>query len=78
MGLLFFFFLTCPHKRGEKIQTSNFHFIRHSPNQLNYLLGTIDYYCKNIKMSQLNDIRKRKNSRSWEQRDNENKVKNKK
>jgi hypothetical protein len=35
-----FFFLTCTHKRGRGIRTSNLHFIRRDPSRLSYLLGT--------------------------------------
>jgi hypothetical protein len=35
-----FFFLTCLHKRGMWIQTSDFRFIKHCPNRLRYFLET--------------------------------------
>ena len=37
---LFFVFLTCPHKRGRGIRTSDLCFIRRGPSWLSYLLGT--------------------------------------
>jgi hypothetical protein len=36
----FFFFLTCPRKRGRGIRTSDLHFIRRGSSRLNYLLET--------------------------------------
>jgi hypothetical protein len=43
---LFFFFSTCPRKRGKGIRISDLHFIKRDTNQLNYLLRTLfkSYY----------------------------------
>jgi hypothetical protein len=35
---IFFFFYMSAQEGGEKIQTSDFRFIKHGPNRLNYLL----------------------------------------
>jgi hypothetical protein len=37
--LFFLFFLTCPHKRENDIQTNDLRFIKRDPSRLSYLLG---------------------------------------
>jgi hypothetical protein len=43
MKLFFFFFLTCPHKRGGEIRTSDLHFIRRGPQPIELPLGDCYY-----------------------------------
>jgi hypothetical protein len=40
----FFFFLTCRHKRGRGIRTSDLRFMRHELSRLSYLLETCHIY----------------------------------
>ena len=40
MAFFYFLFFICPCKRGKVIQTSDLHFMRRSPSQLNYLYET--------------------------------------
>jgi hypothetical protein len=36
----FFFFFTCPYKRGREIKTCDLIFIRHGSSRLSYILRT--------------------------------------